>query len=169
MKTAVIYSSRTGNTRKVAEAILEGAGEDARIFSAEEPVNIAEFDLIFMGFWVDKGMPDSAALKAMERISGRKVALFATLGAYPDSQHAKDSLEKGSAALGDNCTVLDTFICQGAVDPKLIEWMKTLPPDHPHAPNRERVQRWKDASTRPDGKDLENARKFAENVVGSIQ
>ncbi len=169
MRTAVIYSSKTGNTKKVAEAILEGAGEGAELVSAETPVNPCEYDLLFVGYWVDKGMPDEKSRKLMESITESKVALFATLGAYPDSDHAVSCLEKGRETLGQGCTVLDTFICQGAIDPKLIEWMKTLPADHPHAPDEARIKRWQDASTRPDATDLEKARKFAENVVGNLR
>lgn len=168
MKIAVIYSSKTGNTRKIAEAVFKGAGADTRLLSVEDDFESGNYDLVFIGYWVDKGSPNQEAAEFMATINNKKVALFATLGAYPDSQHAEDSLEKGKSFLGKNCEVVDSFICQGAIDPRLIEWMRTLPKDHPHSPDKKRIKRWEDASNHPDSKDLKNAREFAENVLRAI-
>ncbi|MEA2012827.1 MAG: flavodoxin family protein [Verrucomicrobiota bacterium] len=168
MKGAVIYSSKTGNTKKVAEAILEGCNEKFKIYSVNDDLDLADFEFIFMGYWVDKGTADKKALEFMQDICHKKVAIFATLGAYPNSDHAKKSLEAGAKCLGEGCSVIDNFICQGAIDPKLMEWMNKLPEDHPHAPDEERIKRWKDASTRPDKNDLNKATEFAKNVLKNI-
>lgn len=168
MNGAVIYSSKTGNTKKIAEAILKGCPNNFKIFSVDEDPELSEFDFIFMGYWVDKGTADKKALEFMEDICHKKVALFATLGAYPDSDHAKESLAAGAKCLGEGCTVVDNFICQGAIDPKLMEWMNKLPEDHPHAPDEARIKRWKDASTRPNQEDFNNAEKFAEKVISKL-
>ncbi|MCK5132590.1 MAG: flavodoxin domain-containing protein [Candidatus Sabulitectum sp.] len=168
MKIAVIYSSKTGNTKKVASAILEGVGAQAQLFSVDDEISLDEYDLIFMGFWVDKGSPDKKASEFMSKISWKKVAYFVTLGAYPDSQHAKDSLEKGIALLGEHCEIVDSFICQGAIDPKLMEWMMTLPEDHPHSPDEKRIKRWEDACNRPDSTDLLHAKEFGNNVIRAL-
>lgn len=168
MKIAVIYSSKTGNTKKIADAVLEGAGADAQLFSAKDSFESENYDLIFIGYWVDKGSPNQEAAEFMATVSNKRVALFATLGAYPDSQHAKDSLEQGKTCLGENCKVANSFICQGAIDPKLLDWMRTLPNDHPHSPDKNRIKRWEDASTHPDNKDLKNAKEFAENVLRTV-
>ncbi len=169
MKIAVIYSSKTGNTKKVANAIVEGVGSDVDFFSVKDEINLSYYDLIFMGYWVDKGTADANALEFMKSITNTKVALFATLGAYPATQHAKDSIEAGKKLLGENCEVVDSFICQGAIDPKLTNWMKTLPKEHPHGPDEARLKRWEDASSRPDSSDLQNAKEFAENVIRNLQ
>ncbi len=168
MKGAVIYSSKTGNTRKVAQAIMEGLNDDFELKSVDENPDPGDYDFIFMGYWVDKGTADANAIEFMKRIVDKRVALFSTLGAYPDSDHARDSQKRGEACLGENCRVVDSFICQGAIDPELIEWMKTLPADHPHAPNEERINRWKSASSRPNEDDLENAREFGRRVLEKI-
>lgn len=162
MRTLVTYSSKTGNTRKVAEAIHQ-AIPNADIFPMEQAPDTDNYDLIFVGFWVDKGTADDKAGQYLQGLHGKPVALFATLGAYPDSDHARESLDN-AAALIPSCKVLDRFICQGAIDPKLIAWMSQLPPEHPHAPDEARVKRWKDAESRPDDSDLHNARTWATAV-----
>ena len=160
-KIAVIYSSKTGNTKKVATAIFKALPADSELYPVETAPEPENFDLIFMGYWVDKGTADKQAKKYMQTITNSKVAIFATLGAYPDSDHAKKSMEEGAACLGENCEVVSTFICQGVIAPELIEWMSKLPEDHPHAPDDARRQRWKDAVGKPDDSDLGNAAQFA--------
>ncbi len=169
MRPVVVYSSKTGNTKKVAEAVQAALPEGTPIRLAPEMSDISDFDLVYMGYWVDRGTADEAAREAMAKITGKKVALFATLGAYPDSDHAKESLEKGAACLGADCDVVGTFICQGAIDPALQERMRQFPPDHPHAVTPERLQRWKDASTRPDEEDCANAASFARETFAKAE
>ena len=165
MKPVVIYSSRTGNTKKVAEAVLSVLPEGTPMVAASDVGEMAEYDLVFMGYWVNKGTADTAAQEAMRKISGKMVAIFATAGTYPDSEHAQKSLKAGATCLGEGCMVLGTFICQGAVDPERIERAKMRPPDHRHPPTAERIKRWQDASTHPDDTDLENAVAFTRAVV----
>ena len=165
VKPLVIYSSKTGNTKKVAEAVLSGLPDGTPMMAAEDIQQVAEYDLVFMGFWVDKGTADLTAREAMAKISGKMVAIFATAGAYPDSQHAKSSLAKGASCFGENCTVLGAFICQGAVDPGLIERAKRRPAGHHHALTPERIRRWNDARTHPDDTDLDNAVAFSRGIL----
>ena len=59
MKTLVIYSSLTGNTKKLAQAIANEM-EDTEIISVDEfRVSMMDnFDFFMIGYWVDKGVCD---------------------------------------------------------------------------------------------------------------
>lgn len=162
MKILIAVSSKSGNTRKIAEAIHRKLPQ-SDLFAIEEAPAPDAYDLIFVGFWIDKGTADAKAQRYMQRLDSQKVALFATLGAYPDSDYALESLDNAAALLPES-QILDRFICQGAIDPKLVGWMKTLPDEHPHAPDEIRLKRWKDASTHPDDDDCRNAADWAAKV-----
>ena len=164
MKPVVIYSSRTGNTKRVAEAMHAALPAGTPLIPVGEFRDAENFDLVFMGYWVDRGTADAAARDVMAKITGKPVGLFSTLGAYPDSVHAGASLANGARCLGDDCKVLGTFICQGAIAQELQDRMKQFPPDHPHAVTPERRKRWEDASTHPDAADCEKATAFAREV-----
>lgn len=166
MNILICYSSKTGNTRKIAEAIQQAIPE-AEMFPVESAPEPSQFDLVFMGFWVDKGTADANAIKYMTTLKAQKVALFATLGAYPESQHAQDSLDNAVNLIPD-CDVVARFICQGAIDRKLTDWMRTLPPEHPHAPNAERIQRWTDAASHPNEDDCRDAQFWAGSVIAAL-
>ena len=157
MKAAVVYSTLTGNTRKVAEAVRAAMPEGTGLYAVEDAPAPEQFDLIAMGFWVDRGVADAKAAAYMKTITGKKVFSFFTLGADPNSEHAKSCVEKTPQFYGENCESIGTFHCQGAVDPKMIEWMMKLPPEHPHAPNEERRKRWAEAALHPNQADFDAA------------
>lgn len=168
MKILLTYSSKTGNTKKVAEGIYEILPEGSLITPIEGNINPNEFDLILMGFWVDKGMADEKAKKYMEKIEGKKVGVFGTLGAYPDSDHAKKTLKRVRELLEVKNEVVAEFLCQGKVDPKLIEKFKKLPASHPHGMTEERRKRHEEASKHPNEQDIKEAQKIFGDLIKSL-
>ena len=100
MRTLVLYSSRTGNTKKVAQAIAGAlpAGTPCLPVS-QAPADLAAYDLVFLGYWVDRGTANAEARAVMEGLHNEHIALFATLGADPRSEHGKMCLEHGMALL----------------------------------------------------------------------
>ena len=57
MKYAVVYCSHTGNTKRVAEAIAQVIpAEDMLYFGIPDMDATKDADVIFAGFWTDKGL-----------------------------------------------------------------------------------------------------------------
>lgn len=169
MKSLVVYSSLTGNTKMVAEAIVEALGENAVLAAVEENPTVESYDLVAVGFWVDRGTADRKSADYLGTIKNKRVALFATLGADPHSDHAKKSLENAAALLDASNEVVGQFICQGKVDPRLIEKMeKMFPANHPHGMNEERKARHKIASTHPDTNDLLEAKTVFNKIKSEL-
>ncbi|MDR2302936.1 MAG: flavodoxin family protein [Deltaproteobacteria bacterium] len=166
MKTLVVYSSLTGNTQKVAKAISE-AIPGSELFPIDQAPSPSDYGLIMVGFWVNRGEPDQKTKAFLESLTGKTVAFFFTLGAYPDSDHADDVVKATQAliAKGRN-QLLGSFRCQGKVDPALIERMKkVLPPDHPHAQmSDERKARLTEAAKHPNPEDFQKAKAFANDA-----
>lgn len=79
MSYAIVYSSKTGNTRLLADAIREVAGDDCIYFG--EPSDAAlSADILYVGFWTDKGTCDSTVADFLKKLDGKKVFLFGTAG-----------------------------------------------------------------------------------------
>lgn len=163
MNCIVLYSSRTGNTKKVAKAVCGALPKGTPCLPVEyAPADFGAYDCVFVGFWVDRGTADAKAKQLLERLDHPKVALFATLGADPASPHAADSLRSAAALRPSDEPPVNTFICQGKVDPQLIEQMqKMFPAGHPHAVTPERAALHRRASSHPDKADLAAAGAFA--------
>ncbi len=151
MKALVVYSSRTGNTRCVAEAVrdalhavMPGGAELHPVESAPPPDGFA---FIALGFWVDKGRPDDKALGYMALVNGHKVGFFGTMGANTDSDHGRGVLTDTRARLSEN-EILCEFLCLGKIDPAVVTAMNA---HHPMTP--ERAARIETARTHPDEAD----------------
>ena len=163
MKILVVYSSRTGNTRKVAETIFDILPEPKELFSVEDAPSPDLYDFIAVGFWVNRGMADEKAQEYMKRIKGKKVGVFATLGAYPNSSHAREVLNRAREILDGN-DVLGEFICQGKIDPYILDKM---PKDGAHTMTAERKVRIEEAKKHPNETDCRYAQNaFREMLKG---
>jgi flavodoxin len=164
MKILVIYSSLTGNTKKVAEAIVAALPEESTLVQVADKFSIKNYDIVFLGFWIDRSSADTAMAKFMQQTHDKNVALFATLGAYPNTAYAEKCMENAVALLPKDNAVLGKFHCQGKIAEKLVEKFKTLPPENPHAMTPERLMRHQKAASHPDEADLEAVGQFATKV-----
>ncbi len=156
MRSLVVYSSRTGNTRKVAEAVFEALPAPKEIHPAAEAPPPENFDFIAIGFWVNRGTADEEAQAYMARVRGKPVGVFGTLAAYPDSEHARECLADVEKLLEGN-DFMGGFLCQGRVDPDAADRVAHLAPET-HPMTAERRNRLEEAKRHPDGKDLQNAK-----------
>ena len=77
---SIIFSSKTGNTAELANAIRDALPqENCDYFGTseiEEPVS----EMLYIGFWTDQGNADKSALELLQRIKNKKVFLFGTAG-----------------------------------------------------------------------------------------
>ena len=171
MKSIILYSSLTGNTKSVAEAMASVMPEGTPCVPVKEaPENLADYDTVFVGFWVDRGTANKEAAKLIETLTNPNIVFFATLGMYADSDHARESIEKASELLQNKESLVDGFVCQGKIDPKVIEMMyKQFPSGHPHGQSPERDALHARAAVHPDEQDLRDAAAFAASVLKRLE
>ena len=171
MAYIVVYSSRTGNTKQVAEAIAKALPEGTECVSVKDaPASFADYDGVFMGFWADQGNANKEAQPVIQRIDNKKVALFATLGVPPMMPHAEKTIVAAAGLLANGTTPVGMFKCQGKVDPKVIEMMyKQFPAGHPHGKSPERDALHARAAAHPDEQDLRDAADFAASVLKRLE
>lgn len=172
MEIMLVYSSLTGNTRKLAEGIESSlAPAGLRCFQVEDAPKPSRAELLILGFWVDKGRPDKLMLEYFKQVNKSKVAFFFTLGDYPDGAHAAAVAEGAKEALEMNGNeVLGFFPCQGRVDPEFLERLKKiLPPDHPHVQmTPERKARLEEAARHPNDNDVVKAAAFIQDIINKL-
>lgn len=127
MKGLIIYSSKTGNTKRMAEKIYEVLKDKQQmtIKDIREAPKIEEYDFILLGGWIDRGTLETKTLKLLKTIKNKKIGLFATLGAMPDSEHGRKVIKNIEDLLNDRDS-LGRYICPGLVDPKMIEKLKGI-------------------------------------------
>lgn len=86
MKSIIVYSSKSGNTQKIADAIASGlCCESVKITKAntEDSLDLTKYDLIFLGTGIHYGNPNEDLLAFMKNSkfsSTRQFAIFVTWG-----------------------------------------------------------------------------------------
>ena len=167
MKKLVIFSTLTGNTEKIADAIFSVIEGDKELLNVKDSdkINPDDYEKIIVGYWVDKGDADEKIKAFMSKINNKTVATFGTLGAKADSEHAKKCMAAVREFLEANGNKVEReFICQGAISPQLIERFRKMTKEGTvtghHAATPETEKRWAEAAKHPDETDIENAKKI---------
>ena len=82
MKLLIMYSSRTGNTRRLAEGIATYLPEfEVSLLPVEEADALPEADAYLVGYWADRGHADEKSQALIGRLAGKKVQeVYAGLG-----------------------------------------------------------------------------------------
>ena len=163
LRAAVLYSSITGNTRRVAEAL---ALEGVPLFNLRQRPDPGAYDLLALGFWVRKGLPDARSQRYWAGIHDKRVFLFGTLGAWPHSAHAERCLEGARALLTANGNrIVGEFLCQGRVSPRVLA-ASARKGTHPMTEGR--AARLAEAAHHPDAADLAAARGCWQSVLADL-
>jgi len=160
-RTLVTYFSKTGNTKKIADAIYMKVSGDKTI----KPVNelqeheIEEYSLVFIGFPVYSHsipFPLEGILKNIP--PNKKIALFSTHGSLTGSRLSREALEYATV-LALKAKVLGSFSCRGKVSLKAVDVLEKSPEHKAWA------EMSASAGTHPDRNDLEDAMSFARWIM----
>jgi flavodoxin len=130
MKSLIVYSSQTENTRKLAETIYKNMAGDKEMFPVEQAPSASGYDLIAVGFWLMGGKPDPKASEYLAKLGKEdRLFLFATHGAAAASDHVKNAVHH-AISLTDDSDIAGVYTCQGQVNPKVLEKVKqkAVPP-----------------------------------------
>lgn len=169
MKGIIIYSSKTGNTKHMAEVIYEEIRKvsEVDIKSINESYSLEDYDYILLGAWIDRGTLEKNAIKLYKKISNKKLGLFATLGAMPDSEHGHKVINNLKNLLIDKDS-LGQYICPGLVDEKMIEKLKGLTGLVVPKNVKEKMIETSIASRYATEEELEEAGKYFRNKIEEI-
>ena len=164
MKVLVVCYSQSGNTRKVAEAIFDGLPDDKTILSFADIQNLDGFDLIFFGFpMLQFGPPRKVKVFLEKHGKGKNLALFTTHASWNSPELSpllEGWLQKCKAPAADS-NLLGFFDCQGELSASSAEMF--LKSDFPQLRHFGSLR--PKTLGHPDTADLENARKFALQII----
>ena len=154
-KVLVTYFSRTGNTKKIAEAIYDALGGSQELLPMDKVRDLAPYGLVFIGFPVQSHSVPYKVEEFLKSVpAGKKIALFSTHGSLPGMKLSREALEYATV-LVSKAKLLGTFSCRGKVSLQALEVLSKSP-EH---------EAWADmaatANTHPDEHDVADARAFA--------
>ncbi len=129
-KWQVVYSSVTGNTRRIAE--MMAAEVDATVVEVEKATP-GDAEIVAVGYWLWRGGPDPKTAAFLPQLHDVDVVLFETHAADNRSEHAVTAFARAAYLLGTGCRILGTFECQGQVSAAIRAKHEKLAANDPHA------------------------------------
>jgi len=127
MKSLIVYSSQSENTKKLADTIYKNLEGEKDIFSVDAAPSTKGYDLTFVGFWLMAGKPDPKSSEFLTKLGkDDRLFLFATHGAKAGSDHVKNAVAHATG-LTNGSYIAGVFTCQGEVNPKVLEKVKQKP------------------------------------------
>ena len=118
---SIIFSSVTGNTKKLADTIHETLPQDMCDYFGGNELQVPESDLLYIGFWTDKGTADCDTLKLLQSLKNRKVFLFGTAGFGGSDEYFKKILSRVKQSLDLSNVVVGEYMCQGKMPQSVRE------------------------------------------------
>ena len=151
MSYAIVYSSRTGNTAMLAQAVREALPqEDCRYFGAPAPQALAA-DTVYVGFWTDKGTCDEPTARFLQSLTDQKVFLFGTAGFGGSPAYFQQILDRVKANLAPGVQVTGTYMCQGKM-PQAVRDRYAAMEENPR--RTAMLENFDQALSHPDQEDL---------------
>lgn len=111
MKALVLYSSETGRTKKLAEAVLSVLPANTDFLPMEEaPESFDDYDIVFAGIWFLNLKLDEKSRSLLPRLKAKKVALFATMHRDLFSDDISKNLRQAVELLSEGVWVAGTHV-----------------------------------------------------------
>lgn len=168
MSYAVVVDSKTGNTRKLADALGELVG--CAVEGIEDPdaaLAMAFADTVLFGFWCDKGDCSPEAAAALARLDHKRVFLFGTAGFGGSPEYFERVLGNVRKHLPDSAELIGTVMCQGKIDAAARgKWEKAVAANPDDLRAKMMLKTFDMAAQHPSQQDLGRVTTAAKKALG---
>ena len=164
MKYAVVYASSTGNTKKIADAIAGAFSENECLYcGAPDVEKTKDADVIFVGFWTVRSTCSEDISNYLAQVHNKKIVLFGTCGFGGDESYYQRILEITKKNIGEDCTYIDGFMCQGKMPAAVRKKYESKMDEDPEKMQM-MIDNFDRALVHPNEEDLSAAKAFAEKI-----
>lgn len=113
MDYAIAYSSRTGNTKMLADTIKNTLSSEHIIYFGPLNDKALEADRIFLGFWTNQGICDADTQQFIKKLRKQEVFLFGTAGLGSSTDYYDKIIQNTRKLFPDTAKFFASFMCQG--------------------------------------------------------
>lgn len=164
MNVLVAYMTKTGNTKKIAEAIYGEIIGEKELKPIEAVESLDGYDVAFLGFPIHQMGPDKKTSKFLAKhcLKGRKVVLFITHAGPEGAPDLQPMLEKFRQAARE-AELIAMFDCQGELAKGIKRMMSIMP--------SAKFRMWAkmdNSQGQPDQTRIDKARAFARDVMKKL-
>ena len=151
MSYSIVYSSRTGNTALLAQALKETLPQADCLYYGAPDAKALAAQTIYVGFWTDKGTCDADTAQFLQNLTHQQVFLFGTAGFGGNDAYFSQILERVQALLPEAAECVGSYMCQGKM-PHRVRARSHATADSPQCPTM--PDNFDRALSHPDDADL---------------
>ena len=167
---SIIFSSKTGNTAELANAIRDALPQENCDYFGTSEIEETVSEMLYIGFWTDKGNADAAtlqgnadksALELLQRIKNKKVFLFGTAGFGENEAYFQKVLNNVKSSMDESNQVVGEYMCQGKMPQAVRDRYVKMKEQPDHMPNLDLlIANFDRALSHPDKEDLDKLREL---------
>lgn len=156
MSYAIVFSSKTGNTRLLADTLRASLPQNECTYFGAPAPEALEAETLYIGFWTDKGHADDTLTAFLQTLKGKRIFLFGTAGFGGSAPYFEKILAATRKALDGSNTVIGSFMCQGKMPVSVRQRYEAMKAKPLHIPNLDAlIENFDKALSHPDAADLE--------------
>ena len=165
MKIAIVYSSNTGNTKIIAEAIKEELSNEDIVYFGK-PENNIEADIYIVGSWTDKGNCSSEIKEFLTNLNYKKIAYFGTAGFGGQVEYYQTLFNRVKENINDTNQILGYFYCQGKMPMSIRDRYEHLIKENPEDKNLQvSIKNFDEALEHTNKEDIEQVKLWIKHII----
>ena len=169
MSYAIVFSSKTGNTRLLADTLRASLPQNECTYFGAPAPEALEAETLYIGFWTDKGHADDTLTAFLRTLKGKRVFLFGTAGFGGSAEYFEQILAAVQKSLDESNTVIGTYMCQGKMPQKVRQKYESMKNNQNAGQMDMYIHNFDEAITHPDSLDVEHAKVFVEKVLKKLE
>ncbi|WP_395150550.1 flavodoxin family protein BilS [uncultured Allofournierella sp.] len=167
MKYSIVYSSPTGNTQQLAQAIARRLPAEECLYNGPVDEKALEAPVLFVGFWTDKGSCDAKVAQLLAQAQGKQVYLFGTAGFGKEQEYFQQILARVAQNAPEGVVTGSGFMCQGRMPQAVRSRYEACMEKEPKEPRWPMlIENFDAALSHPDMEDEQAAAQWAANCLG---
>lgn len=167
MRYEIDYLSRSGNTKKLADAVKKLFPiRDTEFIDLIREKPTADADTYIIVFSFNKGTVPLKIMNMLDMLAGKIIMFLVTFGADNPSKYQSIIEQKISPFLPDNCDYRGIYLCKGAFPEDIIAAAEENLKDNPNSEYAHMVcECFRHAKEHPDINDQNNACEFVRSKL----
>lgn len=165
MTYSIVYSSKTGNTKMLADALHQALPADDCLYFGAPDAQALAAERIYIGFWTDKGTCDAETAAFLAQLTQQEIFLFGTCGFGGGVAYFEQILARVRDLLPESVQLVGSYLCPGkmpqSVRDRYVRTAEEEPAKRSHM--QKMIFNFDCALSHPDANDLQALIEEVEN------
>ena len=165
MTYSIVYSSKTGNTKMLADALHQALPADDCLYFGAPDAQALAAERIYIGFWTDKGSCDAETAAFLAQLTQQEIFLFGTCGFGGGVAYFEQILPRGRELLPESLQLVGSYVCPGKMPQSVRDRYVRIAEEEPakRSHMQKMIFNFDCALSHPDANDLQALIEEVEN------